>query len=384
MRAPLLCLLLLLWLGSPVPGGQQQVLKIGLLCSQTGTMASSEAGVLRASLLAVQEINALGGISLGEERSYQLEPVIRDGASDPATFARQARELCSEGVQFFFGCWTSDSRQAVRDVLQSRGGLLFYPIQFEGRETSRAVVYSGLTANQQLFPALDYLLAHGARRFYLVGSDYLYPHVSNDLARAYLARHGAQVVAEKYRPRGSQDWSEVVSAIRDSGCDAVLNTINGDSLDAFFKEYRLQSARPPVMCLSLGESQALALGSLVSGHYTCWGYYMNLENATNSRFIQAYRDRYGADAVVDDAAATAYFQMHAFALAAHRVNRLQAPALRKALEAMIVDTPGGLVRYDPKNLYAWRTVRIAQADDQGRMHIVWSSELPRKPEPWSR
>jgi urea transport system substrate-binding protein len=391
MRVPAVfvcCLLLVFLWALPSRGGAQDTLKIGLLISESGSMANSERAVLQASLLAIEEINALGGIYVGQERHLKLEPVVGDGASQPEVFAREVRKLMEEqDIRLFFGCWTSDSRQAVVREIESKGALLFYPVQFEGLETSKSVVYSGITANQQLFPALDYLIAHGARSIYLVGSDYHYPRVSNALARTYLKRRGIHVAGEEYRPRGYTDFRKIVESIRLSKCDAVLNTVNGDSINAFFSEYHRQNLNPqrqPVMSMSLGEPRAARLGPLVAGHLTCWGYFMGLENTANQRFVHAYKRKYGQNAIVDDPGETAYWQVHAFALAAHRSGSTEPPAIRKQLEAMIIDTPGGLVRYDPRNLYTWRTVRIGRADATGRMQVVWSSEIPRKPEPRPR
>lgn len=388
LRAVLIvCLLLCFWT-LPSRGGAQDTLKIGLLVSESGSMANSERGIYQATMLAIEEVNALGGIYVGQERRLKLEPVVADGASQPEVFAREARKLMDEqDIRLFFGCWTSDSRQAVIKEIEGRGALLFYPVQFEGQETSKSVVYSGITANQQLFPALDFLIQRGAKSIYLVGSDYHYPRVSNALARTYLKRRGIQVAGEDYRPRGYTDFRKIVESIRTSRCDAVLNTINGDSLNAFFSEYHRQNLNPqrqPVMSMSLGEPRAARLGPLVAGHFTCWGYFMSLENSSNQRFVHSYKAKYGADAIVDDPGETAYWQIHAFALAAHRAGSTDTAAVRKQLEAMILDTPGGLVRYDPRNLYTWRTVRIGRADQTGRMQVVWSSEIPRKPEPRPR
>lgn len=359
----------------------QDVIKVGVLFSNTGTMAENEKPLQEATLLAIDEINE-SGIGLASERRLRLEAVVADGESSPAEFAEKAAELMDHhGVRVFFGCWTSDSRQAVLKVLEARGGLLYYPVQFEGLEQSPAAIYSGLTANQQLFPALRYLSSEGPPKVFLVGSDYLYPRATNKLCRQYLAQHGGQVVGERYRRRGANDFADIIGEIQKSGCNVVLNTINGSSQRAFFQQYQQAAGKAPVMSMSLSESQAVGLGSLTDGHYSCAGYYMSLRSPQNARFCAAFRKRFGSERVVDDACATAYSQVRAFAQALLRCGRAEPAALRQATRALILDTPAGLVRYDPKNLYCWRAIRIARFQ-AGRAKVVWSSELPLRPEPF--
>lgn len=362
-------------------GRPETIVKVGVLFSSSGTMAESEKPLLDATLMAIEEINEKG-IGLASEKHLRLEVLVADGASSPAEFAEKAADLMDHhGVRIFFGCWTSDSRQAVLKVLKPRGGLLYYPVQFEGQEESPSAIYSGLTANQQLFPALRYLSNEGDPRVFLVGSDYLYPRATNKLCRQYLAEHGGKVVGERYRPRGATDFTAIIREIEQSGCDFVLNTINGDSQRAFFQQYQKAGLKASIMSLSLSESQALDLGSLTDGHYACAGYFMSLRSPQNARFCAAFQERFGTDRVVDDASETAYSQVMAFAQALVRCGRAEPAALRQATRALILDTPGGLIRYDPKNLYCWRAIRIGRFQ-AGRAKVVWSSELPIRPEPW--
>jgi urea transport system substrate-binding protein len=242
------------------------------------------------------------------------------------------------------------------------------------------VVYSGLTANQQLFPAVDFLRQSFGPKLYLVGSDYVYPRTTHALCRSYLKRVGGQVVGESYRPRGAVDFDPIVRAMERSGCDAILNTINGDSQKAFLQACRQAGLNRPMIHLSLSESQAAAMGDLCQDHYLAWGYFSSLSTPQSLRFQRAYQTAYGADRVVDDPCQTAYFQVLAFARAVSVAGSAEPTLLRRAMKSLILDTPGGLVRYDPRNLYCWRTVRIARVT-QGRAKVVWSSELPIKPEP---
>ena len=374
-------LLLLALLGASAWSGPQEIVKVGVLFSSSGTMAASEKPLLEATLLAIDEVNE-SGIGLASEKRLKLEAVVADGASSASEFADKAAEMMDQGVRIFFGCWTSDSRKAVLKVMETRGGLLYYPVQFEGAEKSPAAIYSGLTANQQLFPALRYLSNDGPPKIFLVGSDYLYPRATNQLCRRYLSNHGGSIVGERYKSRGSSDFREIVEEIGRSGCNVVLNTINGDSQRPFFEQYKQAGLKAPVMSLSLSETQALQLGPLTDGHYSCAGYFMSLHSPQNSRFCAAFQKRYGSARVLDDASETAYSQVRAFAQALLRCGRVEPAALRQATRALILDTPGGLIRYDPKNLYCWRTIRIGRFR-QGRARVVWSSELPIRPEPFA-
>ena len=359
----------------------QDTIRVGVLFSSTGTMAESERPLQEATMLAIEQINQ-SGIVMASERRFKLEAVVADGASSPAQFAEKAVDLMDHHqVRIFFGCWTSDSRKAVLKVIEPRGGLLYYPLQFEGQEESRAAVYSGLTANQQLFPALEYLLNNGQSRIFLVGSDYLYPRATNRLARQYLKEHKGTVVGERYRPRGASDFASIIREIKNSHCDAVLNTINGDSQRSFFQEYKASSLTAPIMSLSLGESQAALLGQVTDNHLSCWGYFMALQSPQNARFCAAFKMRYGQNRVVDDPCETAYTQVMAFAQALMQCGHAEPAELREATRALILDTPGGLVRYDPRNLYCWRAIRVARFQN-GKAQIVWSSELPIRPEPF--
>lgn len=355
--------------------------RVGVLFSNTGTMADNERPLAEATMLAIDQINQ-SGIVLASERRLKIEALVADGASSPSQFAEKAVDLMDHHqIRVFFGCWTSDSRKAVLKAIEPRGGLLYYPLQFEGQEESRAAIYSGLTANQQLFPALQYLLNNGQSRIFLVGSDYLYPRSANRLARQYLKEHKGTVVGEIYRPRGASDFASVIRQIKGSRCDAVLNTINGDSQRSFFQEYKDSSLTSPIMSLSLSESQASLLGGLTDSHLSCWGYFMALQSPQNARFCAAFKERYGQNRVVDDPCETAYSQVMAFAQALMRCGHAEPAELRKATRSLILDTPGGLVRYDPRNLYCWRAIRVARFQ-AGKAQIVWSSELPVRPEPF--
>ena len=361
-----------------LPGASEpRSVKVGVLFSSTGTMAASESPLIEAARCAIAEINARGVV--------KLEPVFRDGASDPAVFAREATSLMDqEGVNIIFGCWTSDARKAVLRVVEPRHGLLFYPVQYEGEETSPAAIYTGLTANQQLFPSLDWLVKNRGSKIYLVGSDYLYPRTANRLARSYLKQIGGKVVGEAYRARGSKDFRQVVLDILVARPSAILSTINGDSQKAFFAAYRqagLSAQSCPVLSLSMAEAEVAQIDPVPEGQLATWGYFNTLDNPANKRLLLAIKKSAPA-AVVDDPVATSYWQIWAFAQAVERAHSVQPAAVREAIRGLILDTAMGLVRIDPHNFHTWRAVRIGRVTHDGQFTVIWSSELPVRPEPY--
>ena len=222
-------------------GAEGETIKVGILHSFSGTMAVSEVSVADAEKMAIAEINAAGGV-LGK----QLETIIEDGASDWPTFAEKATKLIqSDGVVVTFGCWTSASRKAVLPVFEGEKALLFYPVQYEGLESSPYIYYMGATTNQQIVPSIEYLLEEGKTKFFLLGSDYVFPRTANTIIKAQLAAAGAETVAEEYTPLGHTEYSTVISKIQAAAPDVVYNTLNGDSNVAFFKQLQAAGITAP-------------------------------------------------------------------------------------------------------------------------------------------
>lgn len=358
------------------------VIRVGLLHSRTGSMSLSEKPLIDAAQLAIEELNAHGGV-LGKK----LQAVERDGASDPLVFAREAEALIRQDrVATIFGCWTSASRKAVLPVLERHRHLLWYPVQYEGYESSPWVFYTGAAPNQQLLPAVDWCLRHRGKRMFLVGSDYVFPRTANEIMRARLKKLGGRVVGEVYRPLGEQDWGVVVDQLLDEKPDVVLNTINGESNLAFFRELEQRKVRPDkltVMSFSLAEVELQSMGeALPVGHLCAWNYFQSLSYRSNRRFVSAYRARFGADRVTDDPVEAAYFQVHLFAMAARKAGSTAAARVREAARGLIFDAPGGLVRVDPENQHTWKVARIGQILPDGQFQILWTSDQPIRPEPY--
>ena len=280
--------------------------------------------------MAIDEVNQRGGV-LGR----QLEPVIEDGESDWPTFARKAERLIVEDkVASVFGCWTSASRQSVQPVFEKHNNLLWYPVQYEGQESSPNIIYTGATPNQQITPAVDWCRREFGTRMFLVGSDYIFPRMANEIIKLRLASFGATPVGEEYRAFGSSDFDEIVAKIKQSKPDVVLNTINGDSNLAFFKALHaanIDHRQIPVMSFSIAEDELRYIGvELTVGHYCGRNYFQSIDTPANRRFVNAFRKRYGADRVTDDAIEAAYFQVHLFAKAVEKARSTDVDAIRRA------------------------------------------------------
>jgi len=285
-------------------------IKVGILHSLSGTMAISEVSVRDAELLAIEEINAKGGV-LGKK----IEPKVEDGASDWPTFAEKAQKLISvDKVATTFGGWTSASRKAMLPVFEKNKALLWYPVQYEGLETSPYIFYSGATTNQQIIPGLEYLKAQGKKNIFLVGSDYVFPRTANKEIKAYAAANGLNIVGEEYTPLGHTEYSTVVNKLKDAKPDAVFNTLNGDINVAFFKQFKaagLTAAAMPVMSVSVAEEEVRGIGpENIAGHLVAWNYYQTSDVPENKAFVDAYKKKFGANRVTDDPIEAGYTQVY--------------------------------------------------------------------------
>src|SRR5690242_1265056 len=275
-------------------------IKVGVLHSLSGTMAISEVTVKNSELMAIDEINAAGGV-LGKK----LQPVVEDGASDWPTFAEKAQKLIrKDKVATVFGGWTSASRKAMLPVFERNKALLWYPVQYEGLESSPFIYYTGATTNQQIVPALDYLKEKGKKKIFLVGSDYVFPRTANKEIKAYAKANGMTILGEEYTPLGATEYSTLVNKVMQAKPDAVFNTLNGDSNVAFFKQLKSAGATAsslPVMSVSIAEEEVKGIGvDNVAGQLVAWNYYMTTPGKTNEAFVKAFRAKYGADKVTSD------------------------------------------------------------------------------------
>lgn len=369
-------------LGLMAPAHAEGTVKVGVLQSLSGTMAISEVPLQNAELLAIDELNAKGGV-LGKK----IVPVIEDGASDPAIFAQKAEKLLQQDhVVTVFGGWTSASRKAMLPVFQRLHGLLWYPVQFEGNECSPNIMYSGAQPNQQALPALDWAIKQGYKKVFLIGSDYVYPRTANLILEKHIKKDGLTLSGVEYVPLGGTDFSSIVAEIQRTKPDVIINTLNGDSNVSFFKQMAAAGLTPdkiPVMSFSIAEPEAKAMGpSLLAGSYTAWNYYQSLPGPLNKAFVDAYKTKYGADSVVDDPMVHGYEDVMIWAKAAEKAHSFDPEKVRDAaIKLGFVDSPLGEVKFDPNQSMVQKAY-IGELQTDGQFKIIWSSKEPIKPQPY--
>ncbi|MEV7885520.1 urea ABC transporter substrate-binding protein [Streptomyces sp. NPDC002817] len=356
--------------------------KVGLLNSLSGTMAISEVTVRDSLKLAIDEINASGGV-LGK----QIKPISEDGASDWPTFAEKAQKLIKEdGVAATFGCWTSASRKAVKPVFEKNKSLLFYPVQYEGLEESPYIFYTGATTNQQIVPALDYLKSKGLKKIYLVGSDYVFPRTANKEIKAYAKANGMTIAGEDYAPLGSTEFSTIANKVKASKADAVFNTLNGDSNVAFFKEYKsagLTAKSMPVVSVSIAEEEVKSIGTqYLAGQLTAWNYYQTTAGAANAKFVKAYQAKYGQDKPTSDPMEAAYTSVYLWKAMVEKAKSFDPEKVKAASDGITFDAPEGKVTVDGASQHVYKTARIGEIGTDGQIKEVWNSGKPIKPDPF--
>ncbi|GAA4200136.1 urea ABC transporter substrate-binding protein [Streptosporangium oxazolinicum] len=363
-------------------GGGEDGIKVGILHSLSGTMAISEVTVRDSELLAIEEINAAGGV-LGKK----LIPVVEDGASDWPTFAEKATKLIRQDkVATTFGGWTSASRKAMLPVFERSKALLWYPVQYEGLESSPYIFYTGATTNQQIIPGLDYLKEQGKKKIFLVGSDYVFPRTANKIIKAYAAANGMEILGEEYTPLGHTEYSTLTNKVVQAKPDAVFNTLNGDSNVAFFKQLNsagVTAEQMPVLSVSVAEEEVKGIGvDNIAGHPVAWNYYQTTENPANEKFVAAFKAKYGADKVTSDPMEAGYNAVYLWAEAVKKAGSVEVEAVRKAAGGIALERPEGLVTIDGENQHMYKTARIGVIQPDGLIKEVWNSGKPIKPDPY--
>jgi urea transport system substrate-binding protein len=359
-------------------------IKVGFLNSRSGTMAISENTVFDSLSLAAEQINAAGGV-LGK----QLAVVAEDGASEPTVFAEKAQKLIrSDCVAAVFGGWTSSSRKAMLPVFEGNDALLFYPVQYEGLESSKNIFYTGATTNQQIIPALDYLKQQGATSLFLVGSDYVFPQTANKIIKAYAQANGIEITGEEYAPLGHTDFATIVAKVRDAGADAVFNTLNGDSNVAFFKEYKNLGLTPdamPVISVSIAEEEVGGIGvDNIVGQPVAWNYYQTIDSPTNQQFVSAFKAQYGPNRVTSDPMEAAYTSLWLWKGMVEKAGSFDVDAVRSAAGGVSYDAPEGTVTVNGENHHLAKTALIGKVGPDGLIHTEWSSGQPIEPDPYLR
>jgi urea transport system substrate-binding protein len=369
----------------------QDTIKVGVLHSLSGTMAISETTLKDTILMMIEEQNKAGGL-LGRK----LEAVVVDPASDWPLFAEKARELIQrQRVDVTFGCWTSVSRKSVLPVFEELDSLLFYPVQYEGEESSKNVFYTGAAPNQQAIPAVDYLMNEvGVTRWILEGTDYVYPRTTNKILEAYLKAKGVadEDLRINYTPFGHSDWQSIVSDIKSFGSagkkTAVVSTINGDANVPFYKELGNQGVSAediPVMAFSVGEEELSGIdtGPLV-GHLAAWNYFMSVDAEINDDFIDSWLDFIGDDdRVTNDPMEAHYIGFKMWVEAVKKAGTTAPSAIQEAIIGVsVANLSGGLSTMMP-NHHITKPVLIGEIQDDGQFDIVWQTNGTVVGDAWS-
>lgn len=359
---------------------QPPSIRIGVIHSLTGNMAISETPLVDAVRLAVEEINAAGGL-LGRP----VEMVVADGRSEPKVAAEEAERLIQEQkVSALFACWTSACRIALKPIVEKHRHLMFYPVQYEGLEESNNIIYTGSAPNQQIVPGTYWALQHLGKRIYLIGSDYVFPRVANliiaDLAKA----SGADILAERYQPLGCTDFSQEVLEIQKLRPDVVINTVNGESNLYLFKALRDAGLTDqPIVSFSVAESELNAQPEIhLNAHYAVWSYFQSVDSDSNHRFVKAYQQRYGSDRPTSDPIEAAYTGVKLWAQAVREVGTDDVEQVNYAIVRQSIEAPSGILAVDPSTRHLWKSVKIGKANAQGNFDIVYDSKNALKPTPY--
>ncbi len=375
-------------------------IKVGVLHSLSGTMAISETALKETVLMTIDEINKAGGV-MGKK----LEPVVVDPASNWPLFAEKARQLLTKDkVAVTFGCWTSVSRKSVLPVYKELNGLLFYPVQYEGEELEKNVFYTGAAPNQQAIPAVEYLMSKDggeAKRFVLLGTDYVYPRTTNKILRAFLKSKGVAEadIMEEYTPFGHSDYQTIIAKIKKFASEgkktAVVSTINGDSNVPFYKELGnagLKATDVPVVAFSVGEEELRGVDTKpLVGHLAAWNYFQSLKNAENTGFIKMYKDwavkqklPNASTVVTNDPMEATYIGIHMWKQAVEKAKSTDTDKVIAAMAGQTFAAPDGFtVKMDEKNHHLHKPVYVGEIRADGQFNVVWKTPGPIKAKPWS-
>ena len=359
-------------------------IKVGILYSLTGTTAIIETSLNQATILAIEEINASGGIN-----GMKVVPVIEDPASDPATFSQKARKLVvGDNCVSVFGSYTSASRKAVLPVFEKYNNLYWYPTLYEGRECSKNVMYTGAVPNQQQKDFVPWLVKNFGKKFYLIGSNYIYPKEENNVCKILLKQLGGEVVGEEYVPLGHSEFSSVINKFKETQPNVIFSTVVGDSVVALHRQYKaagLDPAKMPMASLTTSEEEIAAMGGeFAVGHYTSAPYFMSHDSPENHKFVEAIKKRWGKDKTTNFVSEPAYFQVYLFKQAVEKLGKkeLTPPAIREASWGQEFKAPEGLVKVDPDNSHTYLWPKIGQAQADGQFKVIEQTKEWVKPLPY--
>ncbi len=370
--------------GTSAAFAQDGDIPVGILFSLTGAVAVVEHTLHDAALLAIEEINAAGGVN-----GRMLRPIIEDPASDPATYADRAKRLMiRDKCVSVFGSYTSASRQAVLPVTEQRRNLYWYPTLYEGRECSRNVMYGGAVPNQQQDDLIPWAIKNFGGRFYMIGNNYVYPKEENNYCKTLLEKLGGEVVHEEYVPLGHSDFSSVINRIRAEKPDVIFATVVGDSDVAFARQYHAAEFDPetmPVISLTRSEVEVKAIGGeAAAGHFSSAPYFMGHDTPENERFVEAYKSKYGGDQVTHFVSEAAYFQVYQFKAALEKLDpqNITPETIRDAAVGMSMRAPQGEILID-ENLHTHLWPKIGQWQSDGQAKLIMESQQRIAPLPYA-
>ena len=358
--------------------------RVGVLFAQTGCTSDIETTQLDGTLLAIEEINAAGGVN-----GREIQPIVYDPGSGTIPYAYLAKKLLAEdGVTSIFGCYTSASRKAILPVVERLNGLLWYPTPYEGFEYSPNVIYTGAAPNQNSIALCRFLVETYGPRFYLIGSDYVYPRRSNRLVREYLAAHGGTVVAERYVDfmARRQDFLPIMRDVAEASPDVVFSTVVGSATSLLYQahaDFGFDATRLPIASLTTTEAEIEAMGSGIGeSHITAACYFEGIQSQANTDFVGRYKRRFGGDRSTNVCAETAYFQVFLFARALAQSNSLATDDLRPIVLGSSFDAPQGRVRINPASGHADLWTRIGRVNRRGQFDLVRESPAPVQADPF--
>jgi urea transport system substrate-binding protein len=359
-------------------------INVGVLFSLTGGLSIIEKSLSDATLMAISEINAKGGV-----KGMKIEPILEDGASDPKTYNEKASKLViRDRVPTVFGSYTSASRKAVLPVFERRNNLYFYPTYYEGFECSKNVVYTGAVPNQQLSNFIPWIVSTlGKKKFFIVGSNYIYPREMAKVSKILIEKAGAEWIADEYLELGHSEWGAMVNKIKTSGCDVVLSNVVGDSVVAFYREFKNQGLthdKLPICATVTSEIEIAAMGAEYAvGSFTSFPYFQAIDTDINKAFIERYRTFVkDPKAVTHHALESSYFQVYLWKQAVEKASAITPDAIREGVKGQEFDAPNGHVKIEPENLHAYLTPRIAQWQANGQGKIIDEYKSPVRPLPY--
>lgn len=370
--------------GVPAVALAQETVKLGLLHSLSGTIAIAEASLVDAEKLAIEEINASGGVM-----GRKIEAVVEDGASENAVFAEKARKLLErDKVAAIVGCYTSASRKAILPALSRAKGLLYYPTYYEGQEQDQHVFYPSQEATQSVIAAVEWMAREKGKNFFLVGSDYIYPRTCNKIAKPTIVKAGGKVLGEEYAPLGHTEFSSIINKIKAAKPDCIYSTVVGGSNVAFYKQMRaagLDGSKQVLLSTVVSENEIEGIGKdNAEGYYACMGYFQSIKSPANEKFVKAFKAKYGQERVIGDPMEVAYNSVYLWKLAVEKAKSFDVDKVIAASSGLELEAPEGTVKIHDANHHVWKKVRIGRARSDGQFDIVWESPALIEPNPFPK